>query len=44
MANVTVLCVAQMADVIATGSRWNIHVRVEFILSSKVLNRTLSNM
>ena len=44
MADVIVLCIEQVADVIATGSRWNSHVRMDFILSSEMLNRTLSLM
>ena len=32
MADVIALYVEQVADVIATGGRWNIHVRVDFIL------------
>ena len=33
-----------LACVIAIGGRWNSHMRVDFILSSEVLNRTSSHM
>ena len=40
--NVMALCIEQVADVIATGGSWNSHLRVDYILSSEVLNRTSS--